>query len=127
MRLGIISDLHAGSRSGLTPPGWQYAKDADTRERKTYGEIQRKVWAWYSRKVRALECDTLVVNGDAIDGKGERSGGTEQFEMDRHEQAMIAARCIREVVGAKPVGATPFTLPIGLLAYPHPARDLALR
>lgn len=97
MRLVIISDLHCGSRSGLTPPGWQYAKDAETDARRTYGEIQRKVWAWYSRTLRALApIDTLIVNGDAIEGKGEASGGTELLEVDRHVQCEIAARCIEE-------------------------------
>lgn len=64
--------------------------------------MQATTWDWYAATLAKLQpIDVLVVNGDAIDGKGERSGGTEQFEMDRHEQALIAARCIREAKAGK--------------------------
>ncbi len=96
-RLAVISDLHCGSRSGLTPPAWQWREDTIYHDRKKYAEMQRRVWEWYTAEMAALgPIDCLVVNGDAIDGKGERSGGTELLEADRHEQAIMAAECIAQ-------------------------------
>lgn len=41
----------------------------------------------------------VVVNGDAIDGKGFRSGGSELITTDRQEQTNIAIECIDQAVG----------------------------
>jgi hypothetical protein len=94
-RLVIISDLHCGHRAGLTPPGWQYQDNQDDKERNTFGSQQRAIWNFYAETIDRLKpIDILVCNGDAIDGKGERSGGTEQLESDRAKQVEIAAQCI---------------------------------
>jgi hypothetical protein len=45
--------------------------------------------------------DTLIVNGDAIDGKGERSGATELLTADRRTQVEIAARAIKQAKASK--------------------------
>ena len=45
--------------------------------------------------------DLLIVNGDAIDGKGHRSGGTEQITSDLGEQATMAMQCINEANAKK--------------------------
>lgn len=96
-RLVVIGDLHCGHRAGLTPPGWQYQENEQEPERANFGRIQRAIWDFYSKTVEALKpIDILVVNGDAIDGKGERSGGTEQLEADRIKQVEIAAACIAQ-------------------------------
>lgn len=94
-RLAVIGDLHCGHRAGLTPPGWQYQENEQEVERANFGKIQRAIWNFYTSTIDALKpIDILVVNGDAIDGKGERSGGTEQLEADRIKQVEIAAECI---------------------------------
>lgn len=96
-RLVIVADLHCGHRAGLTPPGKGYKPSDESETHRHFAELQAKTWRWYAKTLAALQpIDVLVVNGDAIDGKGERSGGTEQYELDRHEQAAIAARCVRE-------------------------------
>ena len=95
-RLAIISDLHFGHRAGLTPPAWQYPLDSGDSERIKFGRLQRVLWNWVMERIKAIgKIDILIVNGDAIDGKGERSGGTEQLEPDRMKQAIGAAECIR--------------------------------
>jgi len=38
----------------------------------------------------------LIVNGDVVDGKGPRSGGTELLTADRLEQCAMAEACIKE-------------------------------
>lgn len=55
------------------------------------------MWKWYSNKLSELApIDRLIVNGDALDGKGERSGGTELITSDRRVQCQMAAKCIEE-------------------------------
>lgn len=101
-RVFIGSDTHCGHRSGLTPPVHRMkpAKDAPRSVKKV--AIQSIVlWDWFSNKVRgAGPFDVGLWNGDLIDGKGEKSGGTEEVEMDRKKQAGWAAEVIR-FVGAK--------------------------
>jgi len=63
-----------------------------------FARIQRTLWDRYRDMLKALKpIDVLIVNGDAIDGKGQKSGGTELITSDRDEQALMAARCIQEV------------------------------
>ena len=60
------------------------------------------MWRWYRDTLAALQpIDTLICNGDLIDGKGERSGSTEQLELDRGEQAKIAALAIGEALAKR--------------------------
>ena len=94
-RVVVISDLHCGHRAGLTPPGWQYQENSSDKERHDFGSAQKKLWDFYAETIDSLKpIDILVCNGDAIDGKGERSGSTEQLESDRYKQVEIAAHCI---------------------------------
>jgi hypothetical protein len=86
-RVLIMSDLHCGHRVGLTPPDWQYRPGVRSKWRK----IQQACWNWYANEIEeAGPFDVVIVNGDAIDGRGERSGGTELLTTDRHEQVEIA-------------------------------------
>jgi len=92
----IIADLHSGHRVGLTPPDWHYqgvfAKGTTTNK---ISRIQREMWKFYSEAIDKLKpIDGLIVNGDAIDGKGERTGSSEQAVSDRNEQCEMAAECI---------------------------------
>lgn len=94
-----ISDLHCGHRAGLTPPSWQYVEDQEDVERQRWARMQRETWADYLSMIEPYRgmVDYLIVNGDCVDGKGERSGGTELITTDRDEQAMMAARAIKEI------------------------------
>ena len=88
-RLVCIADLHCGHEVGLTPPDYQHSL---TRK---YADIQRECWDWYVKKAKELNpVDILVVNGDMIDGRGERSGGTELITGDRNKQVAMAIECI---------------------------------
>lgn len=94
-RVVVISDLHCGHRSGLTHPTWQYAEDGDPARNK-FAEVQRVMWDWYVNQMDSLQpIDRLVVNGDALDGKSWRSGGTELITSDRRTQVEMAAVAIR--------------------------------
>lgn len=95
-RILVISDAHCGHRGGLTPPSWQYSKDDDTNVRGKFGFLQSTVYDWFAKTVKAIgPVDLLVLNGDAIDGRGEGSGGTELLTADWLEQVEIAAECFQ--------------------------------
>ncbi len=87
-RVVVVSDFHCGHRAGLTPPQWQSQSDGLQAARSAY-------WDYYATQISRLRpIDVLIVNGDAIDGRGERSGATELITADRHEQARMAAEAI---------------------------------
>jgi len=94
-RMIILADLHCGHRSGLTPPKYWINSEEDGFLGKV-AQFERDLWKWYSETIEKCKpIDVIVVNGDAIDGKGEKSGGTELIRTDRLEQVRMAAECIR--------------------------------
>ena len=94
-RLLVLSDMHCGHLVGLTHPGDNPRYDD---ERKIVSEYRDFLWEWFEKEVKALgKIDVVVHNGDAIDGKGKKSGGTEQIEMDRNSQAKMAANILSRI------------------------------
>lgn len=87
-RVLAIGDSHCGHIVGLTPPKWQIHRDLK--------KVQQRFWGWFAQAVDALRpIDVLFLNGDAVDGKGEKSGGTEIFLPDPNHQVMCAADIIQ--------------------------------
>lgn len=87
----IESDYHCGHVVGLTPPSYQSASGSLEK----FGEMQKSVWKYRAEILKKLQpIHLLIVNGDCIDGKGERSGGTELIESDRTEQCQMAIQSI---------------------------------
>lgn len=95
-RLGVVSDLHAGHRVGLTPQGghWRGAGI----ENGKYQPLRRECWNWYKTTIKRIEddmpCSAIAVVGDCCDGKGSRSGGTELLVSDPREQAKMATEAL---------------------------------
>jgi len=100
-RIVIIGDGHSGHRAGLTPPAWQYQKPYPEdkflkHEYEKYAEVQRLLWDFTSYWAKKLQpVYALVYNGDAIEGKGTKSGSRELITADRDEQCSMAAQAIR--------------------------------
>jgi len=88
-KIVAMADLHCGHRVGLTPPKWQ-GRNVNPK----YNRIQKELWDFYIENIQTFKPNILFVVGDAIDGKGEKSGGTEQITTDRGEQSDMAAECI---------------------------------
>jgi len=89
-RVVAFGDQHAGHRVGLTPPKWQTANQG-----KKYYKIQQELWNEFTYIIDKLQpIDVLIVNGDCIDGRGIRSGGTELIAVDRNKQVDMAAYAI---------------------------------
>ncbi len=91
-RLVILSDLHCGHEAGLTPPKYRSSGRAETVER------QEEAWEWYANEVKNVgkNIDALLLNGDTIDGRQDRQGGSELIINDRIDQVDCAFRCINK-------------------------------
>jgi hypothetical protein len=93
----VIADLHAGHRIGLTPPRWhrpEYAHSGADDAR--YYKAAIDLWYAFTDMVDQLKpIDFLISNGDHIEGKNRRQGGTELVASDRTEQVEMAAEAIR--------------------------------
>lgn len=99
-RVLVVSDFHCGHELGLTHPGF----DPDTRPKNgTHSyDVRRFMWNWFADKTNRIgKVDILIVNGDAIDGKGEASGGTELIYPDRNDQVEMAVAAIRHIGAGK--------------------------
>jgi len=104
-RVLFTGDWHSGHVVGLTPPEWQFQEVGEKYHDK-YAKIQRQMWSWFAEKVALYKpIDRLIINGDAIEGKGLRSGGTELITSDRTLQARMAVRSAQEV-GAEKIAMT---------------------
>ena len=83
-RVLVLSDFHSGHVLGLTHPSYDYTTGHKTQT--AHYQVRRTIWNWYKENVVRLKPDIVIVNGDCIDGKGEKSGGTELLTLDRDEQ-----------------------------------------
>lgn len=94
----VIGDLHCGSMSGLTHPDWMTGKGIDS----DFAKLQREMWDNYLEMIDHFgKVDIVVVNGDVIDGKGTRSGGTELITTDLFKQAEMAIAALSELKGTQ--------------------------
>lgn len=99
----IVSDLHCGAQTGLTPPNNQLEeRKIDTAKKNKFSLLEREIWNWFKKTVQSIgKVDLCICNGDAIDGPGERSGGTEQLATDRNIQVRMAIECLETVKARK--------------------------
>lgn len=100
MKRGIcISDLHCGHLVGLTPPNWQSSGEG---WRKKIRETQKQAWNWFDNEMSKLSAlDFIICNGDAIDGDGRKSGGSELLTTDTNVQAEIASFILKRYMTRK--------------------------
>lgn len=88
-RILILSDLHAGHAVGMTPPAFNPQYDGPILQKDS--EYRDMLYAWVKDEIDKLgKIDIVVHNGDAIDGKGSKSGSTEVIEADRNIQVKMA-------------------------------------
>ncbi len=99
----ILSDLHCGHAVGLTPPGWHIPESPERgHTANKLSQIQKACWLFYESKIKQFgPFDVVFVNGDCIDGRGERSGGLELVEPNRQRQCDMAVVAIRKGMRTK--------------------------
>ena len=91
----IISDLHCGHLTGLTPSDYWWG-ESDLPCQQKVREFQEWSWNKYMGLIEKYRpYSNMLVNGDMIDGKGAKSGGTEQLTADRDKQSDMAVACIK--------------------------------
>lgn len=101
-RLVVIADTHCGHLAGLTPPDWWYSHETTNKDIMQTYDQQKAVWNRFSKKMKQYQpIDFLFHMGDAIDGKGQKSGGTEERTTDMNEQCQMAIKCIKEAHAKK--------------------------
>ena len=94
-RILVISDMHCGHLTGLTPPDYWWS-NSDTKWRKKIHDYQRWAWNTYRSYLdEFMPFNKVICLGDCIDGKGKLSGGNEQLTTDRNEQVNMAVQCIK--------------------------------
>jgi hypothetical protein len=90
-RVLVMSDTHCGHVVGLTP------RENQLQDGSKYADIEREMWDWYVEELNKYKpFNILIFNGDAIDGKGDRSGGTELLTTDRNKQVDMAMKVIAQ-------------------------------
>lgn len=101
-RIVVISDMHCGHKCGLTPSSWLYTPpETASISRRRLADFRSMAFDKYYSTIKSLKpIDILLVNGDCIDGRGEKSGGTELLTTDRDEQCDMAIELI-EMTGSK--------------------------
>jgi len=87
-----LGDLHCGHIAGLMPRGWIKNQSEFESLHKLESEMLRAYATWTRKFARP---DLLIVNGDLIEGKGRKSGGTELVTSDREEQAGMAVKLLK--------------------------------
>lgn len=92
-RVVILADLHSGHHAGITPPAYHTAASFMP----NIARLQRETWDWYAAHVKGLRPHLMIVNGDLIDGRGEKTGGSELITPDREQQVNIAATVLKAV------------------------------
>ena len=92
----VLSDFHCGHLVGLTPPSRHSIYTGSNKVLLKFEQVRQQLWDMFSKIIKSLGViDVLIVNGDLIEGKGSRSGGTELITTDRFQQADMAAEIIR--------------------------------
>ena len=95
-RIGIISDLHCGHLTGMTPPYWQWSNESETAWRQKVCGYQKWAWNTYLQYIKELgPFNRLIVLGDCVDGKGKLNGSNEHLTTDRGVQCEMAEVVIR--------------------------------
>lgn len=100
----VVNDTHCGSYFGLTPPGYGFSQDTDDEREIAISKTTGAIWNFWENTIAALNkekpIDILLMDGDMIEGNGEKNGGVEVFYTDRMKQAEMAAKAM-SIVGAK--------------------------
>ena len=89
----VISDLHSGHFLGLMPSRY----DFETQFNQELFKLRQYSRRWVYRTAKKYgPYDFMIMNGDCIDGRGEKSGGTELFTTDRLVQCKMAIDVINK-------------------------------
>lgn len=92
MRVIAEADYHCYHRAGLCHPDWWLPEQGEYAK---WARVQRELWEKRQELIERLKpIDLLILNGDAFDGRGEASGGTELLpDHSWKNQILLAEAC----------------------------------
>lgn len=100
-RVLVVSDLHCGHKAGLLPP-WHVIRDGYEAEDSHMVAMQDELWGNWKQNLREYgPFDVCIVNGDCIEGRAEKSGGTELVTTEQLKQVKLANYCLERVDAEK--------------------------
>lgn len=96
-RVLIVSDLHSGHLVGLTDPEDQLKPIKNcSPEYEKLRAMQQQCYSWWKDNIHKYgPFDVILPNGDLIDGRGERSGGSELITTNRERQCEMSVKTLR--------------------------------
>lgn len=95
-KIAILSDLHSGHRAGLTHPG--FLPEDPLPQAAPFVELSKACWDFFENRICAAgPFDYVIVNGDSVDGRGEKSKGSELWTSNMEDQCDMAIRALRRV------------------------------
>ena len=95
----VEADYHCGSRVGLTPKEYRSLewRDEENLELRNFYIMQKEIYEWRKKILKEIgKVDIHFILGDCIDGRGEKSGGSEILR-PVETQVIMATECIQEV------------------------------
>lgn len=92
-----MADPHCGHQVGLTHPDFNYVSDLSCPIAQKFKMIREECYSFYRKTLTEIGTpDIVIVNGDGIEGKGSRSGGTELIANDEGSQIKILKAALAE-------------------------------
>jgi hypothetical protein len=98
-RVLFINDLHVGSVWGLWPMSY-VATHGQVMDPSDSQKTLYRYWVDLIKKTKRRKIDTIIANGDTVDGPGYKSRGREQMSADMMDQVMAAADLVRPLLKA---------------------------
>lgn len=96
-RVLFINDTHIGSVWGLWPNNYT-ADHGRVVQQSDSQKLLLRHWNDFVNKVSRRKIDTIIFNGDCVDGPGYRSRGREQMSPDMMDQVLAAVDLFRPLL-----------------------------
>lgn len=94
----FVGDFHCGHLVGLTPKDWHYRFHTNTGKRMKLHKIALELWDSFDKDLKSMPpLDFVVINGDMVEGKGSKSGGTELLTSTMKIQCDMAVAVIERI------------------------------
>ncbi len=95
IRIGVISDIHCGSPTGLCLPEFT---DTDHGMRYVANAVQMHLWdKWCEMRRKMGHLDILICNGDLVEGVNRKEFGKGVLTTNMHAQAYLAATLLKMI------------------------------
>jgi hypothetical protein len=94
--IGIVSDMHVGSRFSIFPKNFK-TKEGNIIQ---INEGQRQIlshWEYFKKKCDEFDCDTVLLLGDLTEGKNEKQLGENTITTNINEQIQASLQLLKPI------------------------------